>query len=128
MVAVISIGDIDSIPPKFTYRPDHLLRLEFDDISLDEYYDHKTEKDRLFKYSQAQQIAEFVYKHKDEIDVLICHCEYGQSRSAGCAAAIAEHFSKRGIEIFADDRYCPNKLVFRKVLQALKEYKQNTNS
>ena len=51
---------------------------------------------------------------------IICQCEYGQSRSAACAAAIKEHYGKRGIEIFADYRYYPNQLVFNKLLCALK--------
>lgn len=28
---------------------------------------------------------------------------------------------RRGIQIFADDRYYPNKVVFRRVLEALKD-------
>ena len=45
------------------------------------------------------------------------------SGSAAVAAAIREFNSRRGIEIFADDRYFPNKVVFRKVLRALKNNK-----
>ena len=51
---------------------------------------------------------------------IICQCDYGQSRSAACAAAILEHFERNGISIFADYRYYPNQLVFNKVLKALK--------
>ena len=46
---------------------------------------------------------------------IICQCEYGQSRSAGCAAAILEHFQGNGITIFRDYKYYPNKLIFNKV-------------
>lgn len=52
---------------------------------------------------------------------IICQCEYGQSRSAGCAAAIKEYYERDGISVFADYRYYPNQLIFNKVLDALKE-------
>lgn len=51
---------------------------------------------------------------------IICQCEYGQSRSAACAAAIKEYYDHDGISIFADYRYYPNQLIFNKVLDALK--------
>ena len=50
---------------------------------------------------------------------IICQCEYGQSRSAACAAAIKEYYEHDGISIFADYRYYPNQLIFNKVLDAL---------
>ena len=55
---------------------------------------------------------------------IICQCEYGQSRSAACAAAIKEHFEKSGIEVFADYRYYPNQLIFNKLRDALSSWKQ----
>lgn len=71
---------------------------------------------------QADDLAQFIYQAKaDDFDI-ICQCEYGESRSAGCAAAIRQHFYKDGIEIFADYRYCPNRLVYHKVLEALERY------
>jgi hypothetical protein len=50
----------------------------------------------------------------------VCQCEYGQSRSAACAAAIKEYYDHDGISIFADYRYYPNQLIFNKLLDALK--------
>lgn len=137
--SVISIGDSDSLPLKLEYRPEHILRLLFDDITLDEARERLELPDilkcsdrkvtellacygfHIFNDNQAEQIAEFVHKYFSVTDVLICQCHFGQSRSAGCAAAIAEHFYQNGAEIFADDRYYPNKLVYRKVLNALKK-------
>lgn len=63
--------------------------------------------------------------NKDKAETIICQCEYGQSRSAAIAAALSEFFWKSGIDIFADDRYFPNKLVFRLTLQALNERGQD---
>ena len=119
--AIISIGDNGNEPPGLKYAPDYILRLEFEDIAPDELDDEGINPDHIFNDSQAREIAEFIYKVKDKTDTIICQCEYGQSRSAGLAAAIREHFHGDGIDVFADDRYYPNKLVFRKVLKALNE-------
>ena len=70
-------------------------------------------------FPEAEELAEFILTAEaDGLDFL-CQCEYGQSRSAGCAAAILEHFCKSGISVFADYRYYPNQMVFNKVLEAL---------
>ena len=136
--SLISISDTDAFPPKLENKPEHILRLVFDDITLDEARERleltdsvKNSDEKLiellachgfhiFNDKQAEQIAAFLYKYKDVTDVLICQCHYGQSRSAGCAAAILEHFYQSGIAIFADDRYYPSKLVYQKVFEALK--------
>lgn len=68
----------------------------------------------------ASELAEFICSAvKDGLDI-ICQCEYGESRSAGCAAAILEHFERNGISIFADFRHYPNKLVYHKLMEKLK--------
>jgi len=70
--------------------------------------------------ADAGALAEFILNaEKDGLDI-ICQCDYGQSRSAACAAAILEHFFRTGISIFADYRYYPNQLVFNRILEALK--------
>lgn len=75
-------------------------------------------------FEQAPDLAEFIYKARSRGYDIICQCEYGQSRSAGCAAAILEHFSKKGIRVFASYSYYPNQLIFNKLLQALDKYKK----
>lgn len=69
--------------------------------------------------SEADDLAKFIYEAKNDGLDIICQCDYGQSRSAGCAAAILQHFEGRGIKIFADYRYYPNQLVYHKVFDAL---------
>ena len=89
--------------------------VELDDIDSDEpCFDY----DDFFP--QADAVAGFIVRALAEGRRIICQCEYGMSRSAGCAAAILEHYEGSGINVFADDRYCPNKAVFRKLLDALK--------
>ena len=50
---------------------------------------------------------------------VICVSENGKSRAAGCAAAISDYFLKDGIRWFADEKYTPNKLIYRKMKEAL---------
>lgn len=64
-------------------------------------------------------MARFVYDHLDCL--FLCQCCYGSSRSAAVAAALLEHFEKRGMAIFRDDRYYPNLYIFRLTLQALEQ-------
>lgn len=74
---------------------------------------------------EADELAKFIYIAKDEGRDIICQCDFGQSRSAACAAAILQHFEGRGIDIFADYRYYPNQLVYHKIFDALEKYKNN---
>ena len=71
--------------------------------------------------SEADSLARFVADVKKDGCDLICQCDYGQSRSAACAAAILQYFEGRGIDVFADYRYYPNQLVYHKVFDALKK-------
>ena len=73
--------------------------------------------------AKADELAKFIDKAKENGLDIICQCDYGQSRSAACAAAILQHFEKRGIDIFVDYRYYPNQLVYHKVFDALEKLK-----
>ena len=122
--ALISIGDFGKELPLLEYKPAHILRMEFDDVTPSEIDYESSERYafRLFSEEQANQIADFVYRYWESRGTLLCQCHYGQSRSAAVAAAIKEHFYNNGIEIFADEqeRYCPNVYVFRLTLRALR--------
>ena len=133
--AVISISDYGCDFALLKYKPYFLLQLNFDDVDndvlLDEAGGNPTleqikqieEKYHMFSDELAKRIATFYFSVSSDVDVLICQCEYGQSRSAAVAAAIMEYENKNGINIFADDKYYPNKVVFRKALKALHERK-----
>ena len=73
----------------------------------------------MFSDEQAKQVADFVSEVWDKVDVIICQCEHGQSRSAAIAAAFMQFKYQNGIEIFVDDNYYPNKFVYRKVFNSL---------
>ena len=70
---------------------------------------------------QAKEIAEYITQKRKEGKDIICQCDYGVSRSAGCAAAIIEMWEHKGLEIFADYRYTPNQFVYNKVFKELRE-------
>lgn len=130
--ALISITDYDWTFVQLKNKPDYLLQLAFDDIDNDVFEDElcrqPTEVERINienKYhmmtdGQARQISEFYNDVRDKVDILICQCEHGQSRSAAIAAAILEYSCRKGISVFAHDKYYPNKMVFKKVLLQLK--------
>ncbi|MGN1136961.1 MAG: hypothetical protein ACI4SF_12155 [Oscillospiraceae bacterium] len=90
--------------------------------------DHDLEalKEENISYGQylpeADRLAEFVFEAYRENYQIICQCRYGESISAGCAAAIAEYFDGNGIEFFSDYRFCPNQLVYSKIYNALDRY------
>lgn len=76
-------------------------------------------------FPEASELAEFIIKAENAGLNIICQCEYGQSRSAACAAVILEYFYHNGISIFADYRYYLNQLIFNKLLNALKNYEKS---
>lgn len=129
--ALISITDYDWSFAKLKHKPDYILQLAFDDVDNDIFEDElgrqPTEEERVRienKYhmltdEQAEQIAQFYKQVHDKVDLIICQCEHGQSRSAAIAAAIMEYEYGKGIEIFASDDFYPNKIVFKKLFRQL---------
>ena len=123
--AVISFYDphnkrsiFDSSPVEYKGRCERLFLVKIKDLDIDALADFGLTYDTYL--TEAGALAEFIKRaYEDGLD-FICQCEYGQSRSAACAAAIKEYFDGDGISIFADYRYYPNQLVFNKVLDALK--------
>lgn len=130
-VAVISICDSDCEFAEMIYKPDSLLCVRFDDIGEDIYEDilgrNPTPQERraiekkyhMITDRKAVEIAEFYFHVKEKAKTLICQCEHGESRSVAVAAAISEFENREGLRYFIDEKYFPNKLVFRKVFTAL---------
>ena len=89
---------------------DDVFYCEVDDLDLDYLPEKGYTYDSFFP--EAPELAEYINKTFRDGKDIICQCEYGQSRSAGCAAAIMEHFYRRGIDIFAAYKYYPNQVVY----------------
>ena len=70
-------------------------------------------------FPEVDDLANFIYKAKEEGLDILCQCEYGESRSSACAAAILEHFYQQGLSIFTDYRYYPNQVIYHKIFDAL---------
>lgn len=126
--AVISITDSDAPPVFFRHAPEFLLRLRFDDLEPDSdllrdlmaVFPEVTLQYQIITDEQAAEIAGFVQMIDGAADQLICQCEHGQSRSAAVAAAILE-YNGSNINLFADQRYAPNRNVYEKVRTALQK-------
>lgn len=122
-VAVISFYDPPSAysdpPVDYSAKTKRVFAIAIHDVDLSVLPEYHLTYDTYFP--EADKLAEFIYEaESDGIDI-ICQCEYGESRSAGCAAAILEHFYQNGISIFADYRYYPNQVIYHKVFDALEK-------
>jgi hypothetical protein len=71
--------------------------------------------------TDAKLLADFIKSAVADGFDIICQCDFGQSRSAACAAAILQYYENRGIDIFSDYRYYPNQLVYHKIFDALND-------
>ncbi len=119
--AVISFcdppGSGTSPPINYAGRAERVFQIVLKDIRFEELEQYGLAYEEYF--TEADELAEFIFAAiRDGLDI-ICQCENGDSRSAGCAAALHEFFTADGVFIFADYRYSPNQMVFHKVYNAL---------
>lgn len=110
-----------AMPVDYTGKTNMLFQVAVNDIDIEVLPEYGFTFDTFF--TEAEELAEFIVEAHDKGMDIICQCEYGQSRSAACAAAILEFYEQNGISIFADYRYYPNQLIFNKVLDALRKIK-----
>lgn len=68
---------------------------------------------------QGYKIKAFFNKYVMSVDKIIVHCEAGQSRSAGVAAALMKYYYNDDTPIFNNSRYTPNMRCYRITLNAL---------
>ena len=114
--AIISFADTKDDFLEFPKGTD-VLKIAFYDIRP-----HTTVKEHYpLILPEAREIARYIYQKKKEGKDIICQCDYGVSRSAGCAAAILQKWGNNGIKVFADYRYTPNQFVYNKVLTELQK-------
>lgn len=59
------------------------------------------------------------WETRGEVHTIICQCDAGVSRSAGCAAAIRQYYHGDGIKYFANEIYSPNINVYNGVFNRL---------
>ncbi len=61
-----------------------VLYLKIDDATRDDGYS------LIMTDHEGDEVVDFVYKWLNKVDTIIFQCEYGESRSVGCAEAVAE--------------------------------------
>lgn len=112
------VGEMPGTEPMdFSLYTDRVFQIALRDLSIDELDQCGLTYEEYFL--EAEDLAEYVFAAiRDGYDI-ICQCEDGNSRSAGCAAALHEFFAADGVFIFADYRYHPSQMVFHKVYNAL---------
>lgn len=120
-----SLSDNKGFSVNYSEKTDRVCKVAIHDIDLPVLPKYHLTYDTYFP--EAEEVATFIYQAKEDGLDIICQCEYGESRSSGCAAAIREHFYKNGISIFADYRYYPNQVVYHKVFDALENCKKKRN-
>ena len=103
----------------FSHSCDRVFYMGIPDIDKELLEDYGYTYDTYL--SEADDLARFICDARTDGYDIICQCDFGQSRSAACAAAILQYFEGRGIDIFADYRYYPNQLVYHKIFDALKK-------
>lgn len=106
---VWSIISISGLNPASLQSGWHsVLRLEFDDIDVDERFVPR-DPYILFNPDHAEQIVKFVAQcDRDEVDTLVVHCQGGISRSAAVAKWVARAY---GLE-FPSDYTKENRYVY----------------
>lgn len=113
--AIISITDVWSNNNVFQKNPKNGIQrvhhVKFDDVNRG--------GENCITEEQANAIAKFVKEVVDKVDIILVHCEAGQSRSAGCAAAILKWATGSDLQIYDDPKYTPNSTVYSMVLCAL---------
>ena len=75
------------------------------------------ELDELFY--EVDRLIEFIKGRAEKGRNFICQCYEGHSRSSACAAAILEHYEKRGHIIFDNPRYEPNSYLYKRLIKNL---------
>jgi hypothetical protein len=94
-----------------------LLQLAFADLEFPKSgYEHM-----LFNHEEADKILDFVADMYDKVEVFLVHCEAGVSRSPAVAAALTKIYG--GDDSFYFDNYCPNMLVYNRLLKRAEERK-----
>lgn len=82
------------------------------------FLDHTTPGDNSMTQEQAQEILQFVESVQGQIECLLVHCDAGMSRSPAVAAAIAKIFIGEDEDKSYFQRYFPNYLVYKLILEA----------
>lgn len=95
-----------------------MLAIGFDDLDADIRYE--IDADRVMMTPEhARRIWRFVRAHREHVELIVCHCEAGVSRSPAVAAAVCHALGGDAAPFFRD--FMPNPHVHRLMLGAATE-------
>jgi predicted protein tyrosine phosphatase len=117
-VFYISITDPNKKPAKINHSEKNILRLNFYDIEEQLVLPDGSIVEPMHK-EDAEKVRIFLFNNKQDIELLIVHCEAGISRSAGMAAAISKYYNKDDMYYFTSGKFCPNMVCYRLTLEEL---------
>ena len=84
-----------------------------------EFNDCNTEREGGLTYDEAKQIVDFIETvvSRNDIQTFIVHCDAGESRSAGVAAAVSKYYFNDDSKWFSEKE--PNSRVYNLILEEL---------
>lgn len=94
-----------------------ILRLKFHDVGKPKTFETTTELP--ISKTQALEIKNFVQKHLENIELIVCQCEQGVSRSAAIAGALSQ-FLQNENEYFIQNFWL-NRYVYDVLTEVLDE-------
>jgi predicted protein tyrosine phosphatase len=110
---LISIRDPKSEPVVIPENPNQVARLDLDFYDID----CKADGVKSFCDEDAKAILKIVNLILPYVNLIVCQCEAGVSRSAGVAAALSKILTDDDSKFFAKKGpYCPNSFVYRTIL------------
>lgn len=119
---IISITDPKNADAQIV-QPSNLIdiiRLRFDDIGKPNKFQFENSTDILMNSEQAMQILEFIEKNLSQVELIVCQCEQGMSRSAGIGAALSRILQDED-EYFLKN-YWANRWVYDLLIETAKEF------
>ncbi|MGC9261717.1 MAG: hypothetical protein ACP5I8_16765 [Phycisphaerae bacterium] len=118
---VISISDPDKPRPKIKKQAGlrEVLYLAFNDAEPSSLLEPSPEIKNITP-EQANEICNFVHRHKADVGAIVVHCEQGMSRSPAVAAAISDALGLNPKRFW--QLHTPNEYVYHTVSDAFDRY------
>jgi len=90
-----------------------LLQLKFTDLDRVDTAREIGQEHMLMTKDQAKEVLSFVNEYKNKVELIICQCDGGVSRSSGTAAALSKILNNDDEWVFSSTNYVPNMHVYR---------------
>lgn len=118
LISITCIGEKHPDLPKDENMIDY-LQLNF--------YDTDDDYPGNFTVKQARQILDFVKKYDKQVNMIMCQCDAGISRSSAVAAALSKIYNGFDDHIFNCKYFLPNRLVYKTLLNLYYEEYNDRN-